>query len=255
MKAIVYGENHLRPVDLCQVGRHTLASSPYEYYLYCVSCSEPIIISDLGSFTVFVLNESLGFHISYLDLAPLPLKQFDAAQSEKIPLTINAAMGSIFLVAGTKQEQSSRSPSIDIVSEDDMYRVNKPWGHEIWVNGNAHPGYCLKKIRINENNKTSLQYHRAKQETNLLFEGQALLHYKKDAAVANDKVTDDHIAEVEIGAVTAIDIVPNTIHRIESLTDILLYEVSTPHLDDVVRLQDDTKRKDGRVESEHRRNG
>ena len=44
---------------------------------------------------------------------------------------------------------------------------------------------------------------------------------------------------------------PGNIHRIQAITDILLYEVSTPHLDDVVRLQDDNKRPDGRIKEEH----
>jgi hypothetical protein len=42
-----------------------------------------------------------------------------------------------------------------------------------------------------------------------------------------------------------------TVHRIEAATDLRLVEVSTPHLDDVVRLADDYGRPDGRVESEH----
>ena len=41
------------------------------------------------------------------------------------------------------------------------------------------------------------------------------------------------------------------IHRIKAVSDIILYEVSTPHLDDVIRLADDKKRKDGRIFTEH----
>ena len=41
------------------------------------------------------------------------------------------------------------------------------------------------------------------------------------------------------------------IHRIEAISDILLFEVSTPHLDDVIRLLDDNKRKDGKILKEH----
>jgi len=38
---------------------------------------------------------------------------------------------------------------------------------------------------------------------------------------------------------------------LKAISDILLYEVSTPHLDDVIRLADDKKRKDGRISTEH----
>jgi hypothetical protein len=63
------------------------------------------------------------------------------------------------------------------------------------------------------------------------------------------------IAQAELDAVTAIDVTPNIIHRIEALTDILLYEISTPHLDDVIRIQDDANRTNGKIISEHRLNG
>jgi hypothetical protein len=47
--------------------------------------------------------------------------------------------------------------------------------------------------------------------------------------------------------------VPGILHRLEAITDILLYETSTPHLDDVVRVTDDSKRPNGRIEQEHTR--
>jgi len=48
-----------------------------------------------------------------------------------------------------------------------------------------------------------------------------------------------------------VDVMPLTLHRLEAVTDILLYETSTPHLDDVVRILDDSRRPDGRLEQEH----
>jgi len=49
-----------------------------------------------------------------------------------------------------------------------------------------------------------------------------------------------------------VDVMPMSVHRLQALTDILLCEVSTPELDDVVRISDDSGRQDGRVESEHK---
>ena len=49
-----------------------------------------------------------------------------------------------------------------------------------------------------------------------------------------------------------INISPYVIHRLEAKSDLLLYEVSTPHLNDVIRLQDDSNRKDGRIDEEHK---
>jgi hypothetical protein len=42
------------------------------------------------------------------------------------------------------------------------------------------------------------------------------------------------------------------VHRLRAITDIMLYEVSTPHLDDVIRISDDQQRNNGRISSEHR---
>ena len=131
-----------------------------------------------------------------------------------------------------------------------IYKVTKPWGHELWING-QHPNYALKEISIAKGTKTSLQYHQKKGETNVLFEGKARLHYKKDASVPNESVVPEHIGTTDVNAVVAIDVAPPTIHRIEALTNVLLYEVSTPHLDDVIRLQDDAHRPDGRIAAEH----
>ena len=51
--------------------------------------------------------------------------------------------------------------------------------------------------------------------------------------------------------VIVIDVEPKTIHRIEAVTDLTLYETSTPHLDDVIRLQDDKSRESGLIQYEH----
>ena len=255
MRSKIFGENYLRFLNLNYNGKQELASGPYEYYFYRTGGSETLTISELGSFTIFVLDDSSGLSVSYPGCKNQTLRKFDAVQSEKIPLTVKASGGCVFLVSGTNEMQDELSENVSILAEEELYKVNKPWGYEIWINGSEHPGYCLKKISINQGNRTSLQYHRFKQETNVIFEGHALLHYKKDSNVINDDVIEENINQVGINAVTAIDVKPNTIHRIESKTDILLYEVSTPHLDDVVHLQDDSKRSNGRIEEEHVNNG
>ncbi|OGT37073.1 MAG: hypothetical protein A3F11_11635 [Gammaproteobacteria bacterium RIFCSPHIGHO2_12_FULL_37_14] len=131
-----------------------------------------------------------------------------------------------------------------------MYRVEKPWGHELWING-QHPCYALKKIFIKTGTKTSLQYHNFKQETNVLFQGIAKLHYKKNLLVENDLVTSADIGTTVLEPNSVADVSPLTLHRLEAMTDILLFETSTPHLDDVVRVQDDSKRSHGRLVEEH----
>jgi len=59
------------------------------------------------------------------------------------------------------------------------------------------------------------------------------------------------IDRIKINPISSVDVVPNVIHRVESISDILLYETSTPHLNDVIRIADDSKRASGRIETEH----
>jgi mannose-6-phosphate isomerase len=120
----------------------------------------------------------------------------------------------------------------------------------LWING-QHPCYALKEIFIKAGTKTSLQYHNFKQETNVLFQGTAKLHFKANVQISNDQCKELDTETTQIEPVSSVDVMPNTLHRLEAVTDILLYETSTPHLDDVVRVLDDNKRPDGRLEMEH----
>ena len=102
--------------------------------------------------------------------------------------------------------------------------------------------YCYKRIYINAGHRTSLQYHHKKLETNYIISGDAEIWLENASG------------EVEIRRMTADDfftVVPPRKHRVVALTDIVLQEVSTPDVDDVVRVQDDAGREDGRIESEH----
>lgn len=123
----------------------------------------------------------------------------------------------------------------------------------MWITG-EHSGYCLKEIYIIQGTKTSLQYHEIKRETNVLLEGTARLHFKNKEEVENKQVTAQDLSHYDLTPLSTVDVYPNTLHRLEALTDILLYEVSTPHLNDVIRVADDTQRAHGRIESEHAQN-
>jgi mannose-6-phosphate isomerase len=118
--------------------------------------------------------------------------------------------------------------------------VKKPWGEERWIELNDK--YCYKQICINSGHRTSLQYHRHKLETNFVISGRATLELE------------DHNGEMQMINLLAGDhatVRPFQKHRITAATDIVLMEVSTPEVDDVVRIEDDTNRLDGRIDSEH----
>lgn len=113
-------------------------------------------------------------------------------------------------------------------------RVEKPWGYElIWAKTDQYVG---KILHIRAGHRLSLQFHRQKEETILLQKGRMMFLFE-------DQVGQPLIEKTMIpGDVHHIE--PNRKHRMIALEDCDVVEVSTPQLDDVVRLEDSY----GRVE-------
>jgi mannose-6-phosphate isomerase len=107
-------------------------------------------------------------------------------------------------------------------------RVDKPWGHELWFALTAR--YAGKLLHVRAGQRLSVQYHEEKDETSYLLSGRLLLYR---GASASSLVA----AELTTGSVWRNE--PGKIHTIEALEDAVVVEVSTPELDDVVRLADD----------------
>jgi mannose-6-phosphate isomerase len=106
-------------------------------------------------------------------------------------------------------------------------RVEKPWGYElIWADTDLYAG---KILVVEAGQSLSLQYHREKDETLYLDEGLAELDIGDDP---------ESIAPVVVGPGAAFRMRPGTVHRIRAIQRCSFLEVSTPHLDDVVRLED-----------------
>ena len=111
----------------------------------------------------------------------------------------------------------------------DITRVPKPWGHEtIWARTDNYVG---KILHINAGQALSVQYHNVKDETVFLLAGKII--YRVWQKGADGGPTD---IGLQIGQ--AYRITPHTIHQMEAVTDCDVLEVSTNHLDDVVRLTD-----------------
>jgi len=107
-------------------------------------------------------------------------------------------------------------------------RIEKPWGYEIvWAETEAYVG---KILHLNAGCRLSLQYHRVKEESLLVRSGRVRVVLEQD---------DGTLAESELGPDAVIHVRPGRRHRFQAITDCDLIEVSTPELDDVVRLSDD----------------
>jgi mannose-6-phosphate isomerase-like protein (cupin superfamily) len=121
--------------------------------------------------------------------------------------------------------------------------VHKHWGDERWLVPEGRP-FGFKVITVRAGKRTSLQYHRMKEEANLVLCGEGILYLADDVG---EIVSPHPLVPGQIAHIRA-----HTVHRVEAVTDLVLVEVSTPELDDVVRLEDDLERGDGRIASEHR---
>ena len=107
-------------------------------------------------------------------------------------------------------------------------RVEKPWGHElIWALTDV---YCGKVLFVKAGESMSLQFHREKDESWLVHSGRAEL----EMAEPGQKVPALEI----VGPGAAFRVRPGTVHRVKALEDTTILEVSTPQLEDVVRLED-----------------
>ena len=108
-----------------------------------------------------------------------------------------------------------------------MQRVEKPWGYELWWARTDR--YVGKLIHVNKGHALSLQYHEKKDETIFVWRGRILFE-TRDAA--------GQLQSREMGEGEAVHVTPPTVHRMTAIEDTDIFEVSTPEVEDVVRLED-----------------
>ena len=111
-------------------------------------------------------------------------------------------------------------------------RVDKPWGYELhWAVTDRYVG---KIIHVNAGHALSLQYHNLKDETIYLQSGKLEFEIQEgESLIKREMLPGD-----------AVHIIPKTIHRMTAIEDSDIFEVSTPELHDVVRIEDRYGRED-----------
>ena len=114
------------------------------------------------------------------------------------------------------------------VESDLPRRVEKPWGHELWWALTER--YAGKVLHVRAGHRLSVQYHERKDESSYLLRGRMLL-------VKGERA--DALTTTEIAPGHTWRNRPGEVHTIEALEDSDVLEVSTPELDDVVRISDD----------------
>ncbi len=111
-------------------------------------------------------------------------------------------------------------------------RVEKPWGYELWWAQTDR--YVGKLIHVNKGHALSLQYHNLKDETIFLHSGKLLFEIEEGGAMTRR----------ELNPGERVHVTPKTVHRMTAIEDSDIFEVSTPELHDVVRLEDRYGRED-----------
>lgn len=144
----------------------------------------------------------------------------------------------------------------------EIKKVIKHWGYELWIADGVSTPYASKRILFKAGNRTSLQVHEYKFETNYVLSGTGLLHRSKEpldiAKFLEQGMTTKQVEEyestfevVELKEGVIFNMAPGYVHRVLATTDLEFMETSTPELDDVIRLQDDAGRTHGRISYEH----
>src|SRR5271154_1819599 len=112
-------------------------------------------------------------------------------------------------------------------------RVEKPWGWElIWAVADAYVG---KVLFVRAGESLSLQFHREKDESWYIESGRARLEL---GDIGLRDTGQEPLDEEIVTAGACFRYRPGTVHRVTAIEDTTILEVSTPHLDDVVRLED-----------------
>ena len=112
---------------------------------------------------------------------------------------------------------------------DTPRRVEKPWGYELWWARTDR--YVGKILHLRQGESLSLQYHHVKDETILLQSGRLLFE-------TGTKAEQENLRRIEMKPGDVFHITPGTLHRMTGIEDCDILEVSTPELEDVVRLED-----------------
>jgi mannose-6-phosphate isomerase len=130
-----------------------------------------------------------------------------------------------------------RSPNIGGVDRfaSDPQKIEKPWGHELIFAVTER--YAGKLLVVKAGESLSLQFHNVKDEAWYVLSGRA----EVELGAPGERILSREV----VGAGASFRFPPGTVHRVRAVEDTTILEVSTPELDDVIRLEDRYGRTDG----------
>lgn len=209
-------------------------------FVYILNCKDPKAIVKIYKNYSFIKKG---------DLFKIKKNKFDS-----VIIDLKSSASILFVYREMKIQLKKKSVYINKIQ--DIYTVTKPWGYEQWLTGPKNKQFAFKRIFLKKGTKTSLQYHVKKIESNYLYEGKAKLHYMKKNIPLVKKNFSKILGATKSNTINqghVINVRPKTIHRLEAISNLVLFEVSSPHLSDVVRVSDDSNRPDGKIKDEHKK--
>jgi len=209
-------------------------------FIYILDCKDPKAIASINK--------------NYFNIKKGNLFRISKNTSDSIVINLNNSASILFVYR--KKNILLNKQSVSIKKIKDIYKVTKPWGYEQWLTGSNNKQFAFKKIFLKKGTKTSLQYHVKKIESNYLYKGKAKLHYMKKNIPLIKKNFSKILEATKSNIIKqghVINVLPKTIHRLEAISNLVLFEVSSPHLNDVVRVSDDSNRPDGKIKDEHKK--
>ena len=249
-KKLKINKNKIKKFSLKKQANITLANKKYHYNFINNLKNKKIDLKHLKSISILVIKAGSKSFINIKNVKK-KIKNNQIILINNLDCCINLDdKKNMILIAGTKTNKNKKK-NFDIFNLEKAYKVVKHWGYELWIN-KRDKNFAFKKIFLKKGKKTSLQLHEKKQETNFLFKGNAYLHFLIKNKKLNEINLNKDIKKIKIKNPVTVNVDPETVHRIEAIDNLTLYEVSTPHLDDVIRLQDDISRQSGLIISEHK---
>jgi quercetin dioxygenase-like cupin family protein len=148
--------------------------------------------------------------------------------------------------------------------KQDIKKVNKPWGHELWIASDLNSkNYAMKEIFIRTGFKTSFQFHEYKEECNYIISGTGTLLLSDNKIDINKFINNNYsndefknlinnLKSYKLERGSSFHIQPLYVHSVISIDNLTMIESSSLHLNDVYRILDEHGRGHGRIDSEHK---
>ncbi|MBM4241872.1 MAG: cupin domain-containing protein [Euryarchaeota archaeon] len=208
---------------------HLGERSDYPLSIFITKMLSPYGIVEISGDRLVSFKEKpiLDYYINggvYFSKGEIDFGDFDVGDIEKtvFPMLAKENKLGYYKEDGLFWMAIDTSKELEEIRKEYKNREDKPWGYEkVLINTDK---YLTKELFIREGYQTSFHYHEKKDETMYIVKGAGYIEFedKKEYFGIND----------------TIRIEPNEPHSIVAMENTLLHEVSTPHLEDTVRIED-----------------